>query len=319
MTIRATPLQTLLSALEEPGSCFVLGAGVSSPIVPLAAQMGAHVRRRLLAIGAFPANPIPRDAISDRILGPAQTSFDPNDDTFAVQEEIVARHLSPAAVRAATVALLRPEVAVYAPPQYQVFGLSRYRHFLINFNNDGLADQFCSQHTVVNLHGTSLSADARSRLDWDSLIETLQDFPELQGIEVPGLLLPQREPEAIATTKEYCIARKLLYAARRIVLVGYSFGDMDDSVAYDMITSAIKTRRVSTVVAKPDAYDLAIQIADDGATSSIMALPVYWDKLTMAIIASLQGPRYKSCCHMRLCARCISYLYNAFLDGRRWQ
>lgn len=76
----------------------------------------------------------------------------------------------------------------------------------------------------------SLSADDRSDLDWDSLIDTLQDFPELQGVEIPGLLLPQREPEEIVSTKEYCIAQKFLQTARRVILVGYSFGDMDDEI-----------------------------------------------------------------------------------------
>jgi hypothetical protein len=187
MATRTAPLQTLLSALEELGSCFVLGAGVSAPIVPLAAQLGAHVRKRLLAVGSFPASPIPRDVISNRILGPARTSFDPHDDTFVIQEEIIARHLSPAAVRAATVALLRPEVPIYAPPQYRVFGLSRYRHSLINLNNDGLADEYCSQHTVVNVHGTSLSADNRSHRDWDSLIDALQNFSRTHRTRNPRL------------------------------------------------------------------------------------------------------------------------------------
>jgi len=318
MATRTAPLQILLSALEEPGSCFILGAGVSAPIVPLAAQLGAQARKRLLAIGSFPANPIPRDVISNRILGPIRTSLNQDNDAFAIQEEIIARHLSPAAVHAATMALLRPEVSTYAPPQYQVFGLSRYRHYLINFNNDGLADQYCSQHTVVNLHGTSLGPDFRSSLDWDSLIDTLQDFPELQGIEIPGLLLPQREPEEIAMTDEYRIVRKLLQAARRAILVGYSFGDMDDWIAYDVITSAIRSRRLATVVAQPEAYDLAIRIADDSASSTVVALPVFWDKLAMAIIASVGEPRYKACCHMRLCIRCVDYLYNSFLNGRRW-
>lgn len=314
---QTAPLEILLSALEDPGSCFVLGAGVSVPLVPLAAQLGAHVRRRLLATGLFPASPIPRDVISDRILGPVRPSFAPNDDASAIEEEIIARHISPAAVRAAIMPLLRPVAPIDAPPQYQVFNLSRYRHSLINFNNDGLADQYCSQHTVVNLHGTSLSADYRTRHHWDSLIDGLQEFPELQGIEIPGLLLPQIEPEEIAITREYCIARKLLQAARRVILVGYSFGDMDDWIAFDVVTSAIRSRHITTVVAKPDAYELALQISDTSASSAVMALPVFWDKLTMAILASVGEPRYKTCSHVRLCIRCVDYLYNAFLDGGR--
>ena len=317
MVTRTFPLQLLLSALEEPGSCFVLGAGASAPIVPLAAQLSDLVRKRLLSVGSFPSMPTPRDVISDRILGPALTNLFPSDGTFAIQEEIAARHFSPAAVHAATIALLRPEMPIYAPPQYQVFGLSRHRHSLINLNNDGLVDQYCSQHTVANLHGTSLSADARSRLDWDSHIDALQYFHGLQGIKIPGLLLPQREPVEIAMNKEYRVARELLQVARRVIIVGYSFGDMDDWIAYDMNTSAIRTRRLVTVVAKPDAHDLALRISDDSGSSTTMALPVFWDKLAMAILASIGKPKHKTCKHMRLCARCVDYLYNAFLDERR--
>lgn len=314
MATRTTPLQVLLNALEEPGSCFVLGAGASAPIVPLGAQLGVQVRKRLLSVGSFPAQPTPRDVISDRILGPPQTSRFPFDDAIAIQEELAARHFSPAAVRAATVALLRPELPLYAPPQYQVFNLSRYSHSFINFNTDGLADQYCSQHTVVNLHGTSLSADVRSRLNWDSHIDTLQQFHGLHGIEIPRLLLPQREPVEIAMSNEYSIARRLLQGARRIVVVGYSFGEMDDWIAYDMITSAIRNRHLVTVVAKPDAYDLALRISEDSGKSTTMALPVFWDKLTMAIFASVGKPKYKTCTHMRLCTRCVDYLYNRILD-----
>lgn len=317
MPARTSPLQTLLSALEEPGSCFVLGAGASAPIVPLVAQLGAQTRKRLLATGSFPASPIPQDAISERILGPYHASFDQSDSTLAIQEEIIARHISSAAVHAVIVALLRPDVLSCAPPQYQVFSLSRYRHYVLNFNNDGLADQYCGKDIVVNLHGTSLSAEERSFLEWDSLIDELQNFPGLRGIGMRGLLLPQREPADIAMSEEYRIAGKLLLVARRLILVGYSFGEMDDWIAYRMITSAIRARHLPTVVAKPEANDLALRITHDSASSTVVALSVFWDTLTTAIIGSLAKPRYKSCRHARLCSRCIDYLYNAFLDHGR--
>ncbi len=313
MATRTSPLQTLLSALEEPSSCFVLGAGASAPIVPTAAQLGAHVRKRLLATGTFPANPIPRDAISDRILGAVRTSFGPSDDASAIEEELVARYLSPAAVRAAAVEVLRPEASSYAPPQYQVFGLSKHRLSLINFNNDGLADRYCSQHAVINVHGTSLSVEDRALVDWDGMIDVLQNFHELRGIEIPGLLLPQREPEEIAMTSEYVAAQRLLEGARRLVLVGYSFGDMDDRVAYDLVIRTISSRRVATVVVKPDATDLALQISEDSGSSTVASLSAYWDKLASAIIASLGQPRHKTCDHRHLCSRCVTYLYQVFL------
>ena len=322
MSRRTPPLQTLLLALEEPGSCFVLGAGVSAPIVPLAAELRFHVRTRLLSIGSFPTSPIARDAIADRILGPVCEPFDQSDDTSVIEEEIVARHFSPAAVQAATVALLRPPALLDAPPQYAVFNLSRYRLSLINFNTDGLADHFCGTHTILNVHGTSLSTEQRARLAWEPLIDTFQEFPELRPFAIPGLLLPQTEPEMIAMTSAYRAAWQSLQSARRLIVAGYSFGDMDDAIAYAMITSAVRARRIETVVAKPDALGLAARIAHDSKSDSVEPLSlhdhgVYWDKLSAAIIAAGGRPRYKSCDHTRLCSRCVSYLYHAFADGGR--
>jgi|ERR1017187_5882321 hypothetical protein len=315
MVAKTPSLQILLSALEEPGSCFVLGAGVSAPIVPLAAQLGAHVRKRLLAIGSFPANPIPRDVVSNQILGPFQKSFARNADASTIEDELVVGHLSPAAVRAAAVVVLRPEPPLYAPPQYHVFGLSKYRLALVNFNNDGLANQYCSQHAIINVHGTSLSAEDRALVEWERHIDVLQNVSELRGVEIPGLLFPQPEPKEIAITPEYRVAEGFLQAARRLILVGYSFGDMDDGVAYDLVTSTIRSRRIPTVVAKPDAVDLALRISEDSRSSTVVGLSVYWDKLASAIIASIGRPRHKTCYHGRLCSKCVGYLYNAFLDG----
>ena len=315
MTTRPPPLRTLLHALEEPDSCFVLGAGASTPIVPLAAQLGSHVRKRLLSVGSFPAIPIARDPIADRILAPVRASIDRFGDSSEIQDELVARHLSPAAVHAATVAALHPPPPLAAPPQYAVFALSRYRVSLVNFNNDGLADRYCSEHSVINVHGTSLSAHRRAALEWESLIDTTQEFPGLPPLSIPGLLLPQTEPLEIAETPQYRAAQIALQTARRLILVGYSFGEMDDGVAYAMITSAIRTRRIDTVVAKPDALDLAVRMAEESGTRTVAYLSAYWDKLSNAIIASVVQPRRKSCDHTRLCARCVAYLYEAFLDG----
>jgi hypothetical protein len=316
VTPRTPPLQTLLHALEQPDSCFVLGAGTSTPIVPLAAQLSVHVRARLLSVGSFPASPIVRDPISDRILSSVRARVDRSDGGSEILDELIARHLSPAAIHAATVAVLRPQAPLVAPPQYVVFGMSRYPLSLLNFNNDGLASRYCSEHNVINLHGTSLSVERRTSLGWESLTDTLQEFPDLPPLSIPGLLLPQTEPLEIVRTPQFRAAQMALLTARRLILVGYSFGEMDDRVAYAMIMSTMRTRRIDTVVAKPDPLDLAVRMAEDSGNRNVVSLPAYWDSLSRAIIASVAQPQRKSCNHARLCARCVAYLYEAFLDGR---
>jgi hypothetical protein len=103
--------------------------------------------------------------------------------------------------------------------------------------------------------------------------------------------------------------------AQRVFLVGYSFGEMDDVVAYRMLTTAIQSRPMAVVVVKPDSNDLAIRIAEDSRSMTVGSLPVFWDKLASAILSSLGREKHKTCDHRRLCDRCVAYFYGAFLDG----
>ena len=312
MALPLSALRVLLAALEESCSCFVLGAGVSAPIVPLGAQLSILVQERILTVGAFPAVPLPRDEVSDRILGPAR-AWEGLDD-FTVRDELVRHHLAPSAVRAAAVALLRPDPPQWAP-QYQVFNLSRHRLFLINFNVDSLADHYCSRHAIVNVHGTSLSAQERCRIQWESVVDALQRYPGLREIRMPGLLLPQREPSEIASADVYVLAGKFLSATERLFLVGYSFGDLDDHIAYELVMSIIRSRRIPCVVVSPRPGDLVLRISADAKAADVAPLPVYWDSLSAAIICSRAQAKWKTCDHRRFCLRCIAYLYEVLLKS----
>jgi hypothetical protein len=315
MTTRRCALRTILDTLEQPNACFVLGAGTSVPIVPIATQLSERVRRRLLSIGIFPTTPVARDSVTERILGPPRSVFDLRSHDQAIEEELVARHVSPAAVHAAFMAEVRPQSSLVLLPQYSVFGLSKFELSLINFNVDGLADEYCSNHLVINMHGTSPSAEHRKNQNWDALIDGLQEFHEIPPLRIGGLLLPQPEPASISLSTEFGIAWASLNSAARLVLVGYSFGGMDDREAYALITRAIRLRKLETVVLSPDPTDLAFRIQDDASWGGVAAFPGYWDKLSAAIISSIGRPRRKSCDHARLCLSCVEYLYEAFLDA----
>jgi hypothetical protein len=277
-------------------------------------ELGRRVRARLLSVGIFPTEQIPRDIVTNRILGPSRryslSSFD-----AALQEELISHHLSPAAVHTAAMAELRPEPSLTPPPQYAVFSLSRFRLSLMNFNVDGLADLYCGNHRVINIHGTTLSAERRQELAWDTLIDGLQEFPEIGPMRISGLLLPQPEPIGIGLTLPYGSARRSLRGAARLVLVGYAFGSMDDHVAYALITETIRLRRVEAAVITPSALDLSAQLQEDSKSTAVFAFPGYWHKLSKAIILSPDRPRKKTCDHARLCIDCVEYLHEALLDA----
>jgi hypothetical protein len=313
------PLQVLLDVLEQSHSRAVLGAGVSAPMVPLMQELRPLAAQRLLATGIFPAETIARDAVVNGVLGPPRADIPAWDLTALVHEELLARHISPAAARAVTVALLVPRRYERVPPQYAVFNLSAWRLGLINYNNDGLARQHCGRHLIVDVHGTTLSAEELAQLRWDDWIRIHQEFPDLPAINIPGLHFPEPEPLAMLGSSAYAQVTSLLQSAQRLAIIGYSFGADDDWIGYRHILSTLAEGTIPAVIVKPDALELAQRMAGESRNAQVVGLPMYWDRLACAILASRRHQQRKTCMHRRLCARCIDYLYHSFLDsGLDW-
>lgn len=317
---RFAALDPFLRMFEEPGACFFLGAGASAPIMPMAAQLGERVLDQVLALGHYPAAPVSLDPVAVRIVESAKTRHHQGtryDDDHWLRLELIER-LSGGAIQAAAIGLLHPDTPERCP-QYEVFQWSLYPATMVNFNNDGLADAFCTpRHLVLNVHGTSLPPDRRRELGWDRLIDALQMFPALPGPTVPGLLLPQIEPADIVDTAPYRVARSRIVQARCIALIGYSFGSMDDRVAYRLLTQNVARTRAPVIVVGPNVEALAMQLRESVGGVAVAGLPVYWDTLAEAIIATSLQRFHKSCDLGRRCARCTAYAYEGILDRRQY-
>jgi hypothetical protein len=312
------PLQQLLDVLEQPRSCVVLGAGASAPLVPAMRQLRQNVRRRVLEAGSFPAEIIARDLIAERVLGPRRMDVPPWDTAGQLREVLLAEHISPAAVQAATVALLVPGDYSRVPAQYAILNHSLHRMGIVNYNNDGLADRYCPKHIVVDVHGTT-PAVGNSPV-WNHWIDILLDFPGLSMVEIPGFHYPVPEPFKMAFGREYGKVERLLGWTKRLAIIGYSFGEQDDWIGYRRIVDVISRERISVVVVKPDARALVDRLNGDTGSRSALGLPAYWDRLACAILAVRSRAGRKSCDHCRLCARCIDAAYQQFMDsGLDWE
>jgi len=311
-------LDQLLRMFEEPNALYILGAGASYPLVPMAVKLGELVLDQMLVLGHYSTTPVPLDPATDRLVAQAKQRLhrvNPRDDGWLLRAELAER-ISSGAVQASTVALLHPGKPDRCA-QYEVFQLSTYPATFMNFNNDGLADAFCTKHVVLNMHGTSLNPQLRQDLGWGQLIDTLQMFPALSAPNVPGLLLPQVEPEGIINTAPYVEARRRILHAKRIALIGYSFGGMDDRVAYRLLTRAVARTQAPIIVIGPDVRDLVMRLREDVPRVPVMGLVARWYELAEAIIASSTRRFHKSCDTGRLCGRCVTYAYEAILDQSR--
>jgi hypothetical protein len=312
-------LDQLLRMLEEPNALYILGAGASYPLVPMAAKLGEIVLDQTLALGHYSTTPVPLDPIADRIVGQAKRRLhwvNAREDGWLLRTELAER-ISPGAVQASAVALLHPGRPDRCA-QYEVFQVSTYPATFMNFNNDGLADTFCPKHVVLNMHGTSLNPKQRQNLNWAQWIDILQMFPAISAPNVSGLLLPQVEPDGIINTAPYVEASQRILRAKRIALIGYSFGGMDDRVAYRLLTRAVARTQAPIVVIGPDVHDLVMRLREDVPRVPVMELVARWYELAEAIIASSTRRFHKSCDTDRLCGRCVTYAYEAILDQSGW-
>jgi hypothetical protein len=311
-------MQILLDVLAKSRSCAMLGAGASWPIVPIVHELRPLVAKRGLATGAFPVVRIPRDAVGATVLPGPRTADWIWTERDALEEELLHR-LTHGAVQAIAVSFLAPRPYQWAPPQYEVFNHTRYRIAIINYNTDGLADRHLPSHLIVNVHGTGLIQAELEALDWEHCIDSFQEF-DGPPIVIPNLFLPQPETEALKSSLAYWKVRSMLRGADRLAIVGYSFGGNDDRVGKEAVISALGNRPLPVVVVQPNAYELAGALAEEARHSAIHPLTVYWDSFSSAVIASVTRPRWKVCSHRQHCARCILYLYEAFLDsGNSWE
>jgi hypothetical protein len=62
-------------------------------------------------------------------------------------------------------------------------------------------------------------------------------------------------------------------------LIGYSFGGMDDHVAYRLLTQAVAHTRVPVIVVGPEVDDLVMRLRDDVNGATVLGLAAYWNVL----------------------------------------
>lgn len=308
-------IDQFLNTLKGTNSVYFLGAGASSPIMPMADQLGVLALEQGLALGCFPVDRVILDPVAEHIVGRAKQKlklFPPWDDGLALRAELSER-ISGSAVQAAAIGLLHSGTPTQCP-QYDVLQCAARPATILNFNNDGLASTFCTKHVVLNMHGTSLDPHQRQVLGWSRYIDNLQMFPELQAPIIPGLLLPQPEPYDIIYSTPYLAARSLLSRAKRIALIGYSFGSMDDRVAYRLLIKTVERTRAPIVVVGPDVKNLVMRLREDVNGVLIVGLEMLWNVLTEALITASTRRFHKSCNVDRWCSRCIAYDYERILD-----
>ncbi len=307
-------LKYFLGIFQHPQILFILGAGASVPLVPVFSELSELVLNQAIKIGFYPVEQIPLDpdSPSARIVKSAKQKLqliDPFNDALAIRAEFAER-LSGGAIETITIKKLHPPHPTHCL-QYEIFDLLRSSITILNYNNDGLAENFIRRHLVLSMHGTSLSPERRSQLDWDSLPWLLQQSQHSHAPKIPGLLLPQVEPPEIVETLNFQLASKILLNAKYIIIIGYSFGDKDDIKTYEMLKQTVCRTKAPVIFLGPGLEEAVDRLCWEINSRNVAGLPYKWNILAEAIVRTLTLRFHKSCDSRQLCARCVTQAYNA--------
>jgi len=302
------PLHLLLTALGTPNSCFVLGAGASSPEVPTIAQLPDRLAPYAAQLGSFPARAIPDSPLRHLIaplIGRARvtTSLDEwkaagmTDSTIAVLLEhmIAAAHWQPLV-------------------QYSVFRLLPTNAAVVSFNWDGLAFVRCPQAEVLHPHGRLrprhvVPGALDDALDTSQLI----DGPDSRNWILPGLVLPgEEEAPRLRRVREKVL--RLWESALSVTVIGYSFG-LNSGLRYDQVwldtfVEAMKlNKRAPLHILSPDAEDLRGHLVERiKRTINVHAWPYRWNALAAALETTSRRARARTIDELRVDAAALDIL-----------
>lgn len=281
-----TALGQLLWSMSQPRTFYVLGAGVSSGLVPLTREIRAVIAEEYHSVGAYPTTAATNSPLRERLLG--KPTFDENfRDWFLCNMPIGTLELL------AQRALFTPNEQI-VPPQYAVFDLIRRPATLFNFNLDGLAHSFCrNQHFVFQPHGRI------DRLWFDEQYEEWLEATVLYNLRLPFVvpkLLPSPEPSCITETRPYIAARKLFRAAPSVVIVGYSFGRnrdgrLDDAESWEYVVDLLKMAPRPTYVLSPHPEELADLLRQRLSSRQVFGIAVRWEALAPLLMTASEPGR----------------------------
>lgn len=299
-------LQILLDAFCARNSFFVLGAGVSSPLVPMTAGLSEVVVADFTDAGVFSTTPIEPDDLITRVIQKPPVWKNP------MLYELLLR-LPPNFVRASILHHLAPNSNAI-PPQYSVFMLARAPATIFNMNTDGLAREFCRDHLVLEPHGSGPTRKVLDELNWNNMLYSYAMYPELRPLSLPGLVFPGPEPQYVTKQDCYVVASARIKLAKHAAIIGYSFGGYDDSHTYDFLVERLRRYRPKVTIASPKPWDLVERLSEGVKSDRVFGVDAFWKPLAEAIRNPGECKKSHLPSYPTLCERCVWYRYAHILD-----
>lgn len=269
--------------MARPDVFYVLGAGASGGLVPVAGQIGSELSSLYLGIGSYPAEPSGPSMLRSRIF-----CFDGKiDDIF---EYALLQNAPEASLLALMQKLLLYNRKDSVPSQYRLLRYVGRPSTILNFNLDGLATEYLRDvHRVIEAHG---HVDFEWILNpmFDDLVEWGMDPPPLTPKHLWG-----PEPTWITSKTAYIDAWPRLRSASAVVVIGYSFGcsgrSLDDSESFEWISAGLDRSLCPIFIVDPNPEPVAGALSSRISDARITMVRAKWGDLANCLMALSAGMR----------------------------
>jgi hypothetical protein len=194
------------------------------------------------------------------------------------------------------------------PTNYAAFARFGPTGTIFDFNQDGMARRFLGARTLVlEPHGTILPNLLQIE-ERHSLSRTYELYPSIRPIGADRFVPLGPEPPGIHLTMPYAEASYRIARCSGVLIVGYSFSQMDDLRTFEWLVDTLRGCGRSILIIDPRPWPILGQLAERLRDDQQQALPVAWDLFAQALLDAelYESTRYKSM--MPSSARMIRYL-----------
>jgi hypothetical protein len=272
--------------MSQPRTFYVLGAGASFGLVPMTPQLRSFVESEYDEIGIYPASPIPRSPLFDRVVG--EVRVDPRDF-----RRLLLRNIAPGTLDLLVQRGLWRPVHGIVPPQYAVFDVVGRPSTIFSFNVDGLALAYCGgKHCVLEPHGTIDRLRPESP-KYEEMLEATAAY-DLVLPHITPKLLPAPEPSRITEGPAYKLAWDLFTQSPALLLIGYAFGryqdTCDDTESFEYFIDLLRTRPRPTLILSPNPEELVDVLQQRLCSRRVYGLVIRWEVLS-GVVLDMADPR----------------------------
>jgi len=274
-------IRRLISALFNPGACFMLGAGVPEKLIPVTSNFSKYIEIKN-QVGIY--DPTPN--ITHQIH---EVFFRENADglkshiTLPTLRLIALLHIDDCRIKAGKSDII--------PPEYAIFKYLPISSVIADFNLDGFAEYWCSQrciypHGQSKIYETLLNQDAAF-----DLIDLYQDHSYENIRNLQNTTIFEKENEIYPYSPEYRSLERVLRGSSVVFIIGYSFALWDskfyDFYTLDLFSSIIQGLRKPVFIINPFAYSLSVALKELCKSNEIFSYDLLWNKFASALLNSI--------------------------------